>query len=99
MTDAYESRFVELAALAEAFASAQATVDHLSEFRKSKKALLMRDAEARGFNTAAMQEREAYAHAEYVALLDGLKQATEQALAAKWKLEIARMRFGYWRTK
>lgn len=99
MTDATEARFVELEQLAQQYASAQAQAEHLSEFRKSKKAMLMREAELQGAKTAAIQEREAYAHADYVALLHGLKAATEQALACKWRLEIARMRFESWRTK
>jgi hypothetical protein len=94
-----EARFAELEELAERYARAQATVDHLSEFRKSKKALLMKDAEVNGHKTAAIQEREAYADAAYVELLHGLKDATEQALSAKWKLEIAKMRFEWARTK
>ena len=94
-----EERFAELDSLAATFAKAQAEADHLGEFRKSKKALLMKEAEAQGHRTAAMQEREAYAHEDYTALLHGLKAATETALACKWKLEIARMRFEWARTK
>lgn len=81
------------------FAEAQAQADHLAEFRKSKKALLMKEAEVLGIKTAAIQERDAYAHPEYVSLLNGLKSATERALACKWKLELARMRFEWARTK
>lgn len=99
MSDQAEARFQELEDLAELYAEAQATAEHLSEFRKSKKSLLMKDAEVSGIKTAAIQEREAYAHPEYVALLVGLREATKQALAAKWKLEIARMRFEWARTR
>jgi hypothetical protein len=99
MSEATEARFAELETLAQQFATAQAQAEHLSEFRKSKKALLMREAELQGVKTAAIQEREAYAHADYVALLHGLKAATEQALSCKWRLEIARMRFEWARTK
>lgn len=99
MSDKEEARFAELEALAMTYAQAQSTADHLGEFRKSKKSLLMREAEKRGFTSAAMQEREAYADPGYLELLDGLKAATETALAAKWKLEIARMRFEWARTK
>lgn len=94
-----EERFQELDTLAEKFAAAQSMADHLGEFRKSKKALLMKDAEVNGIKTAAIQEREAYAHKDYIDLLHGLKAATEQALSAKWKLEISRMRFEWARTK
>ena len=94
-----ESRFVELEELANSYAQAQAQVEFLSEFRKSKKALLMKEAEVKGVKTAAIQERDAYAHTEYIELLKGLKAATELALSGKWRLELARMRFEWARTK
>ena len=99
MIEAAEARFNELEALADKYATAQAMAEHLGEFRKSKKALLMKDAEVNGTKTAALQEREAYAHDDYIALLKGLQSATEQALSCKWKLEIARMKFEWARTK
>lgn len=97
--EAFEARFDELSKLADEYAEAQAQAEHLSEFRKSKKAMLMKEAELAGSTSAAIQEREAYRHAEYVALLHGLKAATELALSRKWRLEIAKMRFEAWRTK
>ena len=97
--DTAEARFAELEALADKYASAQAMAEHLGELRKSKKALLMKESEVSGTKTAAIQERDAYAHRDYIELLKGLKEATEQALSAKWRLEIARMRFEWARTK
>lgn len=94
-----ESSFAELERLADEYAKAQAEADHLAEFRKSKKALLMQEAERLGKTSAVMQEREAYAHPEYIALLDGLNEATERALALKWKLRTWEMRLDVWRTK
>lgn len=99
MSDLEEARFVELDKLATDYARAQAMAEHLGEFRKSKKSLLMKEAEVSGVKTAAIQERDAYAHAGYIELLHSLKDATEQALACKWKLELARMRFEWARTK
>lgn len=99
MSDTEEARFAQLEALALEFAEAQAQADHLSEFRKSKKALLMKEAEVSGIKTATIQERDAYAHPDYIKLLDGLKVATERALSCKWRLELARMRFEWARTK
>jgi hypothetical protein len=98
MSDVAETRFAQLEQLALEFAEAQAQAEHLSEFRKSKKALLMKEAEVSGVKTAAIQERDAYAHPDYVKLLDGLKVATERALSCKWRLELARMRFEWART-
>ena len=60
------------------YAKAKATRVHLEEFRKSKKALLMRDAMLQGIEAANAQEREAYAHPEYVELLHGLAAAIEE---------------------
>jgi hypothetical protein len=97
--DKTEARFAELEALAIEFAQAQAQADHLSEFRKSKKAMLMKEAELKGSTSAAIQEREAYRHGDYIELLNGLKVATERALSAKWRLELARMRFEWSRTQ
>jgi hypothetical protein len=93
-----EKRFLELDQLAEQYAQAQAEADMLYEFRKSKKALLMKEAELDGAKSAAIQERDAYAHPDYVKLLEGLKAATERALSCKWRLELTRMRFEWART-
>jgi hypothetical protein len=97
--EAAEKRFDELEKLADQYAEAQAQADHLSEFRKSKKAMLMKEAELAGRTAAVIQERDAYSHPEYVKLLEGLKAATERALSCKWRLEIAKMRFEWARTK
>jgi hypothetical protein len=99
MSDIEETRFQHLEELALQYAEAQANAEHLGEFRKSKKALLMKEAEVSGIKTAAIQERDAYAHQDYIKLLDGLKAATERALSCKWRLELARMRFEWARTK
>jgi hypothetical protein len=99
LSDIEETRFQQLEELALQFAEAQANAEHLGEFRKSKKALLMKEAEVSGIKTAAIQERDAYAHQDYIKLLDGLKAATERALSCKWRLELARMRFEWARTK
>ena len=53
--------------------AAQATADrkHLEEFRKAKLAMLASDMEG----SEAARDRLAHAHPEYLALLDGLKEA------------------------
>ena len=55
------------------FAKAKADRVYLEEFRKSKKALLMKDALKQGIEAANAQEREAYADPEYIELLRGLE--------------------------
>lgn len=96
--DSAEKRFLELEDLARQYAEAQAEASYLEEFRKSKKAALMKQAELDGKSSAVIQEREAYAHQEYQAFLEGLKEATERALFLKWKLTLVQMRFESWRT-
>ena len=99
MSQDLEARFAELEQLADDYAQAQAEAEHLSEYRKAKKATLMKEAEVAGKSTAAIQERDAYAHPDYLTLLLGLKEATARALSCKWRLELAKMRFEAWRTK
>lgn len=80
------------------YAKAKADRVHLEEFRKSKKALLMREAEIAGHKSAVAQEREAYAHPDYMALLDGLKAAVEQEESLRWLIVAAQAKFEAWRT-
>lgn len=83
---------------AQQYAKAKADRVFLEEFRKSKKALLMRDAELAGHKSAVAQEREAYAHSDYIALLDGLKAAVEQEESLRWLIVAAQAKFEAWRT-
>ena len=97
--ESIERRLHEIGALAKEYATAHAKVVYLSEFRKSKKAILMRGAERAGVKSVSAQEREAYAHTEYLELLIGLQAATEEKERLRWELEITRMRFDAWRTR
>ena len=81
------------------FAAAKSRRIYLEEFRKTKKALLMKDAMTRGFDSAVAQEREAYAHFEYKELLEGLAVAIEQEETLKWKLTAAQMKSDIWRSE
>jgi hypothetical protein len=78
------------------FAQAKADRVFIEEYRKSKKALLMK---ASGENAVAAQEREAYSHAEYIALLEGLKAAVEAEETLRWGLVAAQARVEIWRTE
>ncbi len=53
--DAIERRMAELRDLAGRFAKAYATREHLDEFKKSKLAILMKQAEREGMTTSAAQ--------------------------------------------
>lgn len=78
------------------FAKAKSERVYLEEYRKSLKAILMkRSMEA----TIGAQEREAYAHEEYVQLLRGLKEAVEVEEKLRWDLIGAQARVEIWRTE
>lgn len=81
------------------FAKAKAERVYLEQFRKSKKAMLMRDAEVTGVKTSAAQETIAYADPAYQQLLDALRDATYSEEKAKWKLIAAQASIEIWRTQ
>lgn len=78
------------------FADAKAQRVYLEEFRKSKKALLMKQSIE---SALGAQERDAYAHAEYVELLKGLKEAVAIEEKLRWDLIAAQARVDIWRTE
>jgi hypothetical protein len=81
------------------YAKAKSERIYLEEFRKTKKALLMKDAMQMGYESAVAQEREAYAHPEYQELLRGLAVAIEQEESLRFMLKAAEMRAEVWRTE
>ena len=81
---------------AEKYADAKASRVYLEEFRKSKKSLLMLQSDEK---TQAGKEAYAYAHDEYIALLDGLKVAIEVEETVKWQMIAAQARIEVWRTQ
>jgi hypothetical protein len=84
---------------ASAYGEAKAQRVYLDEFRKSKKALLMKEALSMGFEAANAQEREAYADPEYHQLIKGLAEAIRQEETLKWQIEAARLDIEIWRTR
>ena len=81
------------------YAKAKATRIQLMEFRKSKKALLMIKAEKAGHRTAASQEREAYADAEYIELLNSIADAVEDEETHRYLMKAAELKVDIWRTR
>jgi len=81
------------------FAEAKSQRIYLEEYRKTKKALLMKDAMTRGIDSAVAQEREAYAHPDYQELLQGLAAAIVQEETLKWMLVAAQMKADIWRSE
>ena len=79
-------------------AKAKADVVYLTEFRKSKKAILMQEAATNGHKTGQEREAYAYSHQEYLELLLGLREATEKHEELRNRMVIAQERIGIYRT-
>jgi hypothetical protein len=82
--------------MAPLYAKAKAERVYLEEFRKSKKAILMGDSTSRSLGA---QERDAYAHPEYTALLEGLREAVLAEEKIRWELVAAQARIEIYRTE
>lgn len=78
------------------YARAKAKRVQLEEFRKSKKALLMRECTEK---TLGEREAYAYAHPEYIAVVDGLQVAWEAEITLQWKLKAAELQVDIWRSQ
>jgi hypothetical protein len=78
------------------YAKAKADRMYLEEFRKSRKAQLMSQA---GTEVLGKQETFAYAHADYVEILEGIKQAVEREENYRWMLTAAQAKIEVWRTQ
>ena len=84
---------------AHAYGQAKAQRVYLEEFRRSKKAMLMKEALKMKVEAANAQEREAYADPEYVQLIKGMALAIEKEETLKWELEAARLDIEIWRSR
>jgi hypothetical protein len=82
--------------MAPVYAKAKSERVYLEQFLKSKKAILMQAHSEKAIGT---QEREAYAHLEYIGLLEALKAAVEAEETARWTLVAAQARVEVWRTE
>lgn len=78
------------------YAKAKADRMYLEEFRKSRKAQLMSQA---GTEVLGKQETFAYAHADYVEILEGIRQAVEREENYRWMLTAAQAKIEVWRTQ
>ena len=78
------------------YAKAKAKVTYLTEFRKTKKALCFQSSMK---TTMAEKEADAYAHPEYQAVLEGLREAVERAETLRWMLIAAQARVDVWRSQ
>ena len=85
-----------LVQIAPQYAKAKAERVYLDEYRKSKKAILM---QAHGDKPIGAQEREAYAHPEYIGLLAALQVAVETEEKLRWMMVAAQTRVEVWRSQ
>lgn len=76
------------------YAKARAERIYLEEFRKTKKAILFREAPEK---TIAEREHWAYAHPEYQDLLKGIREAVQVEEELRWKLIAAQTRVDVWK--
>jgi hypothetical protein len=77
------------------FAEAKAQTTYLENFLKSKKAMLMSEE----IGTLGNKEANAYAHPDYVEVLQGLKAAVAVEHEIKWRMEAAKLKFEFWKTQ
>lgn len=77
------------------YAQAKANRVYCEEFRKSLKARLMK---ASSEKTSAAAETFAYDHADYVAHLEGLREAVAIEEELRWKLIAAQAAIEVWRS-
>lgn len=94
-----EEQFADVRTLAKIYAEAKGDRVRLEEYRKVKKHQLMQVAEMQGVNAIGAQTRDAYAHADYESLINGLADAVETESRAYWELKLAEWRFEAWRTQ
>lgn len=80
------------------YAQAKANVTYIEEYRKSLKAMLMKQAIENGSKSAAAAEIEAYADPKYLDHLAGLREAVEAAETLRWHLVSAQARIDVWRS-
>ena len=81
------------------YAKAKSDRIYCEEYRKSLKAMLMKDAMAAGHNAVNAQEREAYASDEYCRHLKALREAVEVEENLRWMLIAAEARIEVWRSQ
>jgi hypothetical protein len=80
------------------YAKARARRTYIEEFKKSKLAILMRQADRDGFKSVAAQERESQASDEYLELLTALEAAVEAEERLRYDLRSLEMQAEVWRT-
>ena len=78
------------------YAKAKAQRVYIEQYRKSLKSILFL---GDGGKTIAEREAAAYSHADYLVLLEGLKEAVEQEESLRWQMVAAEARIEVWRSQ
>jgi hypothetical protein len=78
------------------YAKAKSDRMYLEEFRKSRKAQLMSQA---GTEVLGKQETFAYAHVDYIEILEGIRAAVEKEERYRWLMTAAQTRIEVYRTE
>ena len=78
------------------YAKAKADRIYLEEFRKSRKAQLQSQA---GTEVIGKQESFAYAHPDYISILEGIREAVEIEEKYRWLMTAAQAKIECWRTE
>ena len=76
-------------------AKAKAQRVYIENYLRCKKALLMADSDGA---TVSAKEAYAYGHPDYIALVEGLREAVEIEEKTRWALEKFKVEFEFWRT-
>lgn len=80
------------------YAESKAQVTYLTEFLKSKRAILTKEAMVNGAKSVAAAEIEALSHPDYIGLLEGLRDATKAAEGLRWGITAAQAKIDCWRS-
>ena len=80
---------------ASAYAEAKANVVYMTEYRKTQKSILMGQSTAK---TDGQREAYAYAHPNYIAHLEALRIAIEEAERLRWLMIAAEAKIEVWRS-
>lgn len=94
-----EQKLQQIRHIVSDYATAKAKRIYLTEFRKSKRSILMKKYETQGAKTAAQQERDACSDPEYLEVLEGLREAVEAEEKLRYELVLHEQEFDAWKSK
>lgn len=94
-----EERLHELRTMGAEYAKAKSKRVYLDHFRKSKLAMLTKQNLADGDKSHAVAETNARCEPEYIAVLEGLREATEIEERLRWELRISEAGIEIWKEK